>query len=232
MSDLFYFPLQLAMQKDVSRIIAFDLDGTLSNTLPSIHAALNEALRHFNLKEIDQQRCRKLVGYGAQKLIEWATDGSANVEEILKYYVPLLSDHSSKAPCFEGIKELLQSLSQQPNTVIAITSNKPRVAVQEFVKKHGLEGTVSAAIGVSETIRPKPEPDMINELRRTYNCSNVYVVGDTEVDFKFAKAANAKPIIVSYGFRTEDELHSSCGPELAHLCRSVAELKDTLDKCD
>lgn len=53
------------MQKEVSRIIAFDLDGTLSNTLPSIHCALNEALCHFNLKEIDLQRCRKLVGYGA-----------------------------------------------------------------------------------------------------------------------------------------------------------------------
>ena len=120
------------MQKEVTRIIAFDLDGTLSNTLPSIHSALNEALRHFNLKEIDYQRCRKLVGYGAQKLIEWATDGNPRADEILKYYVPILSDHSSKAPCFDGIKELLQDLSTKPGTVIAITSNKPRVAVEEF----------------------------------------------------------------------------------------------------
>lgn len=91
---------------------------------------------------------------------------------------------------------------------------------------------MSAAIGVSETIRPKPESDMVEALRKMYGCSNVYVVGDTEVDFKFAKAAHAKPIIVSYGFRTEDELRSSCGPELTHLCKSVTELKDTLDKCD
>lgn len=231
MNNQFYFPLQMSMQKEVTRIIAFDLDGTLSNTLPSIHCALNETLRHFGLKEIDQQRCRKLVGYGAQKLIEWATDGNANVDEILKYYVPLLSNHSAKAPFFEGIRELLQDLSKEAHTVIAITSNKPRVAVEEFAKKHQLEGVVSAAMGVSESIRPKPEPDMIEALRKTYSCSNVYVVGDTEVDFKFASAGNAKPIIVSYGFRSEDELRHAC-PELTHVCRSVAELRETLNKCD
>ena len=49
--------------------IIFDLDGTLLNTIGDIHSVLNECLTCFGFENISIEKCTKLVGNGAKKLV-------------------------------------------------------------------------------------------------------------------------------------------------------------------
>jgi phosphoglycolate phosphatase len=52
------------------KLIVFDLDGTLINSLPDIHNAINYSLRHFNLKPNTLLQTKKYIGNGALNLVK------------------------------------------------------------------------------------------------------------------------------------------------------------------
>ena len=74
--------------------IIFDLDGTLLNTIGDIHNVLNECLTDFGLKNISVEKCTKLIGNGARKLVEGAV-GGGNWEDVYKLYAKKFNESES-----------------------------------------------------------------------------------------------------------------------------------------
>ena len=60
-------------------LVMFDLDGTLIETAPEICDAVNDTLRHFDLKEVAQQQVNDWIGHGTRELLIQSLAHSRNV---------------------------------------------------------------------------------------------------------------------------------------------------------
>ena len=96
---------------------------------------------------------------------------------------------------------------------MAIVSNKNHAAVCELNDIY-FKDYIEVAIGQKDGIRKKPAPDTVvqalKELGKTKERA-VYV-GDSEVDFATAKNSGMDCVLVTWGFRTEEEL-AGCMPK-------------------
>lgn len=193
--------------------IIFDLDGTLLNSLDDLTDAVNYTLNLYNLSEKSCDNIKSYLGNGMERLIELSIpSGKKNphFNEILKTFKDYYKDHSFiKTKPYPGIMNLLDNLKKL-NYKLAIVSNKCDEAVKILNDKF-FNNIFDEAIGEKENIKKKPSPDMIYEVLRKLNknLSNVFYVGDSEVDILTANACQIPGLIVSWGFRTKEELINS-----------------------
>ena len=64
-----------------TKLIIFDLDGTLLNTIGVITKALNKALVDFGFETYEEEDVKSKVGYGPRRLIE---DSVPNIDAELR----------------------------------------------------------------------------------------------------------------------------------------------------
>lgn len=193
--------------------IIFDLDGTLLDSLDDLTDAVNYTLNLYNLNELSRDNIKSYLGNGMERLIELSTPNgkkTPHFNEILKTFKDYYKDHSFiKTKPYPEIMKLLDTLKNL-NYKLAIVSNKCDEAVK-FLNDKFFNNIFDIAIGEKENIKKKPSPDMIYEVLRKLNknLSNVFYVGDSEVDILTANACQIPGLIVSWGFRTKEELIKS-----------------------
>lgn len=208
--------------------VIFDMDGTLLDTLTDLTNTLNYALQKCDYPIHSKDAVRTIIGDGIRNLILRAMPKGEqnNYDKVYAAFVEYYVEHSAdNTIAYEGINELLLQLKQR-GIKRAIVSNKVDLAVKQLSDLF-FGNLIDVAIGESETIRVKPNPDGINEAMRILNAdikTTVYV-GDGEADIMTAKNAGVDCISVSYGFRTEHYLLSQGAERIA---RSVAQLSNML----
>ena len=192
------------------KLVIFDMDGTILNTLEDLTDSTNYALRTYNLPQRTLEEVRMFVGNGIAKLIERAvpTGTDKEVEEqVLVTFKAYYGEHCAvKTRPYEGILDLLRSLRER-GYLTAVVSNKADFAVQSLVKDY-YPGLFDAAVGEKEGVRRKPAPDSVFEVLRmldTQKEAAVYI-GDSDVDLETAKNAGMDAIAVEWGFRDRDFL--------------------------
>jgi len=183
----------------------FDLDGTLMDTLKDLSLSVNHALAECGYPEHTIDEIRMMVGNGVSKLIERAVPEGTSEEDVAhclavfkEYYVDHCQDNTDLYP---GIRELLAQLKQRKYK-IAIVSNKLQAGVTELHEAFFLD-TVDVAIGESEDVKRKPEPDMVLKALEQLQATSdeaVYV-GDSDVDIETARNSSLPCISVLWGFR-------------------------------
>ena len=191
------------------KAVLFDLDGTLTNTLPDIAGAMNRSLRHFGLPEWNVDDYRHLVGNGAVKLAERAVrERQELMPAVLDLYMRDYRDHSvvETAP-YPGIPDLLLQLRDQ-GVSLCVYSNKPDPDTQ-FIVRHYFPDTVFAVIQGSRPGLPlKPDPAVPLSIAAELGLSpaEFAYLGDSGVDMRCAAAAGMRPFGVLWGFRDAAEL--------------------------
>ena len=191
------------------KAVLFDLDGTLTNTLPDIAGAMNRSLRHFGLPEWNVDDYRHLVGNGAVKLAERAVrERQELMPAVLDLYMRDYRDHSvvETAP-YPGIPELLLQLRDQ-GVSLCVYSNKPDPDTQ-FIVRHYFPDTVFAVIQGSRPGLPlKPDPAVPLSIAAELGLSpaEFAYLGDSGVDKRCAASAGMRPFGVLWGFRDAAEL--------------------------
>ena len=194
------------------KVIIFDLDGTLLNTLDDLADSTNFALSKFNYSTRSIEEIRTFVGNGVAKLIERAIpDGKNNPNfdkclDIFKQHYSI-NKYNKTAP-YNNIINLLIELKEK-NYKIAVVSNKFDLAVKELCEKY-FPNLIDIAIGENEAegINKKPAPDTVNlVLQQLGLTSNQAIyVGDSDVDILTAKNSNMPCISVTWGFRDREFL--------------------------
>ena len=189
------------------KLLIFDLDGTIADTLTTIRDAVNMCMEHFGFATLDYEQTREKVGNGVRSLISLALPADANVseerfEEILEYFRSCyLITHDQIDGCYDRLYDVIMALGAK-GYKLAVLSNKPDNLVRGIIKKLFPEGTFVAAMGQTELPR-KPDPTvplMIASEQGITPC-DCYFIGDSEVDIKTAKNAGMHAIAVSWGFR-------------------------------
>lgn len=191
------------------KLLLFDLDGTLVDTMADIAAAVNHALCAHGLKKRTLDEIRMFIGDGAEMLIRRAC-GHAD-ESIIKsvsndfmlYYWHHLYDFSVP---YDGICDALKNL-KNAGAKLAVVTNKPSVAAKPIIDRF-FDGLFDAVLGVSGPCDRKPQPTQAfkaAEICGVPLCDAI-MIGDSGTDIETARAAGIKCCSVLWGYRTVDEL--------------------------
>ena len=182
----------------MTRLVIFDLDGTLLNTIEDLAAACNHALRGCGCPERKPEEYNFLVGRGIYNLFRGALpEGERNEENIMKmksFFIPYYNEHKcDRTRPYEGVSEMLDRI-RSAGIMLGVASNKYQ------------EGKV---IGQRDGRPIKPDPEIVREIQAAAGNANddetVYI-GDSDVDMQTGANAGVRTIGVSYGFRSREEL--------------------------
>ena len=198
------------------KLLIFDLDGTIADTLYSIRDAVNMCMEHFGFETRSYAEVRAAVGNGARLLIlrsipAEVADDSERAEEIYKYFQTCYGITYNRIDgCYAGMYEAMTELHARGYT-LAVLSNKPDAYVKGIISSLFDEGVIPIAMGETELPR-KPDPTapllIASELgAEAWQCA---FIGDSEVDIKTAHNAGMTAVAVSWGFRDRDALAEAC----------------------
>ena len=210
----------------------FDLDGTLTDTLESLHYSVNLTLKEMGLSEITKEQCQSFVGNGAKYLLDKAIRVAGDpegkrLEEAMEVYRRVFDANCTyKVVPYDGITEMIEELRKR-NVKLGVLSNKPHRQTQKVVREIFGESVFDVAQGQQENIDRKPSPDGVFCILEELGVlkEECLYVGDSEVDVATGKNAGTKTISVTWGFRTEEELKEA-GAE--YLIERPTELIDLI----
>lgn len=216
--------------------VIFDLDGTLLDTLPDITRVMNGVLYNNNFPLRSGQECKSFVGRGLKNaLLQSLPDRyHPNEKELETMMADLLEiyrkDPTSGTTPYPGIVKLLDELTSR-NIPMAILSNKDHELVVRIVDEIISQYRFVRVEGLSTRYLRKPDPTLLKEIISDMGlgADQVLFVGDSEVDAETARLAGVRYAIVSYGFRSYNDLQGS-GISQDELFRSVKELARYIQK--
>jgi len=196
------------------KLVIFDLDGTLLNTIADLADSTNNALQQYGFPIHPVSAYNLFVGNGINKLFERALPEGEKTEEnislirtsFLEYYGIHNMDKSSPYP---GIPDLLNKLREN-NISMAVASNKYHQATLKLIAHFFPEIPFVKVLGQREGVAPKPDPAIVNDILSSsgFAKEDTLYVGDSGVDMQTAKASRVTCCGVSWGFRPVSELQS------------------------
>ena len=192
--------------------VIFDLDGTLLNTLEDLKDGVNHVLKENGYSQRTLEEVRQFVGNGIRRLMELAVPEGISDEKFEKVFEEFRTYYTAhcqvKTCAYDGILELLKELKTQ-RYALAIVSNKNQGAVSELNEIYFKEW-IETAIGQTDGIRKKPAPDTVLQALKSLGKERktALYVGDSEVDFQTAENVGMDCVLVTWGFRTPEELKS------------------------
>lgn len=196
----------------MKKLIIFDLDGTLLDTIADLAAATNQALAQEGYPTHPVDAYRFFVGNGINKLFERALPeearNEANVLKIRSLFVPYYDVHNADlSRPYPGIPELLLQL-QQAGFQLAVASNKYQSATRKLVAQYFPDIRFAAVFGQREGVPTKPDPTVVHDILTETGVTpdEVMYVGDSDVDMQTARNAGVTAVGVTWGFRPQAEL--------------------------
>lgn len=196
----------------MKKLVIFDLDGTLLDTIADLAESTNHALKQLGYPTHDVETIRTFVGNGINKLLERALPLQEQTEEkvmlMRSHFVPYYDAHNADLSSpYPSIVHLLEDLQGQ-GIMIAVASNKYQEATVKLVKHYFPTINFIEILGQREGINVKPDPSIVFDILKKANVNKeeVLYVGDSGVDMQTAINAGVDVVGVTWGFRPRTEL--------------------------
>jgi phosphoglycolate phosphatase len=214
------------------RLAIFDFDGTLATTLDSIHTCICEAFAAFGIRAPSREAVRATVGLTLEESVNILADGSVStsrIHEVVKEYRRI---HDVKGAAgvklFEGAGKLLEELPSH-NIKSVLVSNKGRKGLNDLLDRLRIRAFFDLTLSAEDVARNKPDPKLFSQDVTPHfsgiPTKETVVIGDTDVDIRFAKAAGLASCWASYGYGDEAKCRK-LGPD--YEARDLKELRDIL----
>jgi phosphoglycolate phosphatase len=205
------------------RLLIFDLDGTLVDTLEDITHSVNFTLGRLGRPLLHLDTVRQYVGDGMTMLLTRALDKHA---DLLEEAIGIYTVHQSRnlvvrSHLYPGVKQTLEHFRSLP---MAVVTNKTLEFSEPLLEKLGVRPYFGMVIGADAGLPLKPAPDAFQRIMKGLGIAKEYavVVGDGTTDVLAGRAAGITTCAVTYGFRSEAELRAA-GPD--HVIHAFLELK-------
>lgn len=196
----------------MKKLVIFDLDGTLLNTIADLAHSTNYALNQLGYPTHEIEKYNFMVGNGINKLFERALpEGEKTEENVLRVrreFIPYYDLHNADdSRPYPGIPELLNYL-QASGIQIAVASNKYQAATQKLIDHYFPEIQFTAVFGQRDGINVKPDPTIVFDILKIAGIAkeDVLYIGDSGVDMQTAANAGVTACGVTWGFRPRTEL--------------------------
>ena len=198
------------------KLMIFDLDGTVLDTITTIAHFCNTALTKYGLNTFPVERYKLFAGEGAKKLTKNILDAqNAYSEDLHKKLFDFYMESYDKNPTylttiFDGLSDTLKKIKNE-GVKLAIVSNKPHFATVSVTEKLYGKNFFDLIFGQRENVPLKPNPQAVFEVLDYFNVKKeecIYV-GDTSTDMKTGKKAGIYTVGVLWGFRDRKELEEN-----------------------
>jgi phosphoglycolate phosphatase len=203
----------------MKKLIIFDLDGTILNTIGGIGSACNEMLAHYGLPTWKLSDYEKFVGDGSRMLIKRALPAEKAADEAfvdaakdiyLGYYRANLARETRP---YKGMPELLGQLQEMGYT-LAVASNKFDDGAKYLVPHFYPQIRWAAVEGQKPGGPLKPEPGIISDAIHNsdsagLDIAQILYVGDCEVDIQSAERSGLDYVLCTWGFRRRAALEAA-----------------------
>lgn len=192
------------------RLLIFDLDGTLIDSLPDLTDATNLIREKHGLPQIEIADVRKLVGRGARNLVERALPGAsdAEVDQALQVFLEYNLAHiADKTRPYPGVPETLRELSGLGIPMVVL-SNKDVALCREVLGRLGLEQHFTDVFGADSFPYRKPSPEPVIAVLKGFGvpAAECVMVGDSVNDIAAGGGAGVWTVGCSYGYGELSEL--------------------------
>lgn len=186
--------------------IIFDLDGTLIDSAPDIHAAGNAVLSAEGLPPVTEEQSRSFIGNGARVFVERlerAGSGANDPARSARMHAHFMKRYETEhalTRLYPGVKVALENL-RDAGWQMAICTNKPLAPTHAVLAHFGLGGFFEAVIGGDSLPVIKPDPAPLRAAIEALGGGAVVYVGDSEVDAATAVAARVPFALFTRGYR-------------------------------
>jgi len=214
------------------KLVVFDLDGTLADTLEGIKYSTNIVISEYGLKPYDRDYYESVIGCGAKGLIEnIVKDQHADrglIAPMLSRFLVVYSQHWMVGiSAYDGAAQMLLALGNS-GVKIAINTNKPQTLAEQIVALLFSDVVFSSITGACDDYAKKPSADGVKMILNAHKLGDdacVYV-GDSRVDVKTARNAHLKLIGVTWGYDTLENLQTA--DFLAHKTQDISKIINRL----
>lgn len=197
------------------KLIIFDFDGTLINSIPDLAIAANKILSNYNLPSLTIEEITPFIGNGAKPLVKRCLEASAKKEVSTKFLEEAFNSYIleyEKITCQEtflypNVLDTLKYLSQNGYTMV-ICTNKPFKFVEPILDKLKIKQFFKIWIGEDSlsTKKPSPEPLLFLAKETNIDIEKCVMIGDSKNDILAAQNAKMESIGVSYGYNYNENI--------------------------
>ncbi|MBR4774746.1 MAG: HAD-IA family hydrolase [Bacteroidales bacterium] len=204
----------------MKKLILFDLDGTLLDTLEDLSAAVNHALELRGMPILTIDAYRGMVGHGVRNLVQRALEASlavmpginrtsdtlvdSTLADFKDYYQAHIDVHTRPYP---GIPELLADLHAR-GIRLAVVSNKFQEGTEYLIGRFFPGIPFVSILGNRPGYPLKPDPEIVQEVlsRAGVSQEEAMLVGDSPTDMRTALNGGIDALAVTWGYRSAEEL--------------------------
>lgn len=210
------------------RLVIFDWDGTLSNSVDRIVECLQHAASETGLSIPTVAAGREIIGLGLKEALEQLFPGIDEPTFIAlrqSYSLHYQSRDAQPAALYHGVQETLRHLKEM-GMLLAVATGKSRAGLDRVLLGLDMQDYFDSSRCADETLS-KPHPRMLHELLAEFDLAphQAFMVGDTEYDMEMALRAGVPRLAVSYGAHDSGRLHRY---GLVGCVDNIAEMIDLL----
>ncbi|MHA6495496.1 phosphoglycolate phosphatase [Pseudomonas borbori] len=202
-------PLHELFDGQLPRLVMFDLDGTLVDSVPDLAAAVDATLLALGRAPAGVESVRHWVGNGARVLIRRALAGGlhhvdvaeSEADQALALFLQAYADNHELTEVYPGVVETLDWL-RACAIPLAVVTNKPERFVAPLLAEKGLAEYFRWTVGGDSLPRQKPDPAPLLHVMALAGATapQSLFIGDSRSDVLAAKAAGVACVAVSYGY--------------------------------
>ena len=199
------------------RLLIFDWDGTLVDSIGRIVESMRVAAAACDLEPLGDSTIKGIIGLGLPEAIRTLYPDQHDAG-LLERFRHLYSEHylaleSEPSPLYAGVAEALEAF-REAGYRLAVATGKTRQGLDRVLAGHGWQEYFDVSRCADETAS-KPDPRMLHEILAHCRVSpgQALMVGDSSFDLQMARHAGMDAVAVSYGAQSPETLRLH-GPHL------------------
>tara|TARA_Y100000996_G_scaffold172434_1_gene134042 strand:- start:452 stop:1114 length:663 start_codon:yes stop_codon:yes gene_type:complete len=198
------------MQKNhKTKLVLFDLDGTLIDTAPDFLISLNNVLSNHSRENVTMEKIRPHISEGSSKLIKLFFEINEEHMSFEQYKNEFLNEYASNltksSRLFDGMETIIQYLNDN-GIMFGVVTNKYHEYAEPIINSFPELQTIKILVCPDHVSISKPDPEGI-----LLACSKLKVspkdavyLGDHINDLKAGLAAGTDVIGCLYGYSLEE----------------------------
>jgi phosphoglycolate phosphatase len=218
--------------------VVFDLDGTLVDTAPDLHAHLNEMLAELGRPGFELDEVRPMIGDGARMLLRRGLDASGGMPagvDLEALFSEFLRRYTARplrfGTIFDGVVDALEALGAA-GIKLGVCTNKPQAPTDRLLALLDLRRHFPAVIGGDVLAVRKPDPGHLQAVLDRLGATppRAVMVGDSANDVRVAEASGVPCVLVSFGYTTTPALELGAACVIDHMSELAAALASLDDR--
>lgn len=218
---------------DRTRLILFDLDGTLVDSVPDLAWCGNKMLSRLDMPQREMVQAQAWVGNGVERFVKRFLSGEMDAEPDenlfrsgLEIFNRLYADNvSGRSELYPGVVEALQLLAGR-DLHLACVTNKPEPFTSQLIAAMGLDRFFELVVAGDTTTRKKPDPMPLHYAADHFalDYAQCMMVGDSSNDVTAARAAGFAIVCVPYGYNHGVSISESNPDLIVDNLKELAEM--------